>query len=262
LTYPWMPQGEHLLRRNYLPADLEAGLKSAAVDRTVIVQAHQSVDETRWLLAIADKTEFVDGVVGWVDLADDRLSETLDDLQRNPYFSGVRHIWHDEPDPAWILRADVVRGLGELAARGIPYDLLVRPIHLPLIEPLLNQIPNLKTVVDHIGKPLIHERAFEPWLTDLRLVAEIPNVWCKLSGMVTEADMENWTVDDLRPYVGYVLEMFGADRLMFGSDWPVSLQASSYERVVGSIDEALGPLSKFDRIKIFGTNAVDFYSLE
>lgn len=257
-----MPQGEHLLRRNYLPVDLEPGLKSAGIDRTVIVQAHQSVDETRWLLAMADKIEFVAGVVGWVDLTDDRLSETLDDLQQNPYFSGVRHIWHDEHDPAWILRADVVRGLGELAERGIPYDLLARPIHLPLIEPLLDQIPDLKTVVDHIGKPLIHERALEPWLTDLRLVAQIPNVWCKLSGMVTEADMENWTVDDLQPYAGYVLEMFGADRLMFGSDWPVSLQAASYERVVGSTYEALGPIKEIDRIKIFGANALDFYSLE
>ena len=262
LEYSWMPEGESPLRRNFLPADLRPLIADAGVDRTVIVQAHQSMDETYWLLDLADETDFVAGVVAWVDLADPNVGATLDELMTRRYFCGVRHLWHDEADLGWVVRPDVIRGLEELAARGIAYDLLSRPPHLTYIPELLEKVPDLRTVVDHISKPLIAEGETEPWSTDLARVAEIPTVMCKVSGMVTEADHESWTPDDLRPYVERVVELFGYDRLMFGSDWPVCTQAATYGQVSDAARDTLGPLSDSDRGAVFGGNAARFYRLD
>ncbi len=257
-----MPEGDSPLRRDRLPADLEPLLREAGVQRTVAVQAHQSLAETRWLLRLAAETEFIAGVVGWVDLADPEVGRVLDELLADPHLKGLRHIWHDEPDDAWILRPAVVRGLRELADRGLPYDLLPRPQHLSYIPRLLEQVPGLRTVIDHIAKPPIATGEFEPWLTDLRAVASIPGVHCKLSGMVTEADHASWTPDDLKPYVAHVVELFGYDRLMFGSDWPVCTLAGSYGQVFAAAEAALGPLPDEARAAVFGGNAVRFYGLE
>ena len=262
LDYSWMTDGESVLRRDFLPADLRPLIDDAGVDRTVIVQAHQSMDETHWLLDLADETDFVAGVVAWVDLADPDVGATLDELTERRYFCGVRHLWHDEADLAWVVRPDIVRGLSELAARGIAYDLLSRPPHLPYIPELLEQVPDLRTVVDHISKPPIAEGETEPWSIDFARVAENPTVMCKVSGMVTEADHENWTPDDLRPYVERVVELFGYDRLMFGSDWPVCTQAATYGQVISAYREALGRLSDTDRDAVFGGNATRFYRLD
>ncbi len=262
LDYSWMPEDESPLRRDFLPADLRPLIADAGVDRSVIVQAHQSMDETYWLLDLADETDFVAGVVAWVDLADPNVGATLDKLTERRYFCGVRHLWHDEADLGWVVRPDIVRGLRELAARGIAYDLLSRPPHLPFIPQLLKGVPDLRTVVDHISKPLIAEGEIEPWSTDLARVAENPTVMCKVSGIVTEADHENWTPDDLRPYVERVVELFGYDRLMFGSDWPVCTQAATYGQVVSAYREVLGPLSDTDRDAVFGGNAACFYRLD
>ena len=262
LDYSWMPEDESPLRRDFLPADLRPLIADAGVDRSVIVQAHQSMDETYWLLDLADETDFVAGVVAWVDLADPNVGATLDELTERRYFCGVRHPWHDEVDFAWVVRPDIVRGLRELAVRGIAFDLLSRPPHLPFIPQLLNEVPDLRTVVDHISKPLIAEGEIEPWSTDLARVAENPTVMCKVSGMVTEAVHESWTLEDLRPYVERVVEVFGYDRLMFGSDWPVCTQAAAYGQVVSAYREALGPLSDSDRDAVFGGNAARFYRLD
>ena len=261
LDYDWMPTGDNVLRQNRLPSDLKPLIDSVGVERTVIVQAHSSLEEAHWLLDLAAENEFVAGVVAWVDLSDPGVGSTLDELQRDPHFKGVRHIWHDEPDDGWIMRLDVLRGLRELAKRDIPFDLLPRPQHLKYIPRLLDAIPDLRTVVDHIAKPLIGEGVFEPWESDLRRVADIPGVYCKISGMVTEADHERWKPDHLTPYVSRVVEMFGYDRLMFGSDWPVCTLAGTYEQVFRAADHALGPISDEARAAVFGGNAERFYGL-
>ena len=262
LDYPWMPPGESVLRRNYLPEDLAPALAQAGVNKTVIVQAHQSIEETMWLLDIAENTEFVAGVVGWVDLTAPDVGNTLDELQANPWFKGVRHIWHDEPDDDWLARPGPVNGLREIAARGLAYDFLVRPQHLKYVPEIMEKVPDLRSVIDHIAKPLIAEKVIEPWLEDLREVANIPGMMCKVSGMVTEADMDNWSADDLAPYVAHVLGMFGYDRLMYGSDWPVCLQAGSYQQVFGAAKKTLSSLTSEESEAVFGKNAARFYRLD
>ena len=261
LDYDWMPPGENVLRQNRLPSDLKPLIDEVGVQKTVIVQAHSSIEEARWLLQLAAENDFVAGVVAWVELADPDVGNTLDQLQQDPHFKGVRHIWHDEPDDAWIMQPAVINGLKELARRDIPFDLLPRPQHLPYIPRVLDAVPDLRTVVDHIAKPLIAERVFEPWLSDLKRVAEIPGVHCKISGMVTEADTENWKPDDLTPYVDKVVDMFGYNRLMFGSDWPVCTLAGSYKQVFHAASRALGKMSVADRNAVFGGNAERFYGL-
>ncbi|MCH7740310.1 MAG: amidohydrolase family protein [Chloroflexi bacterium] len=259
--YSWMPSGESVLKKNHLPADLKPLMDDVGVDKTVVVQAVQSIEEARWLLDLADENDFVAGVVAWVDLQSPDLGRDLDELQARAKFCGIRHIWHDEPDDDWIVRPDVIRGLRELASRNIPYDLLPRPQHLRYIPQLLAEVPGLRTVIDHIAKPLIAEGVMEPWAAEMAEIASNPSVFCKFSGMVTEADHENWSVDDLRPYAEQVVGMFGYDRLMFGSDWPVSTLASEYQRTFRAYNAALGDLSEADHANVFGGNAERFYGL-
>ena len=259
--YPWMPGPGHVLHRTFLPEDLKPWLDKNGVNKTVIVQADQSVEEARWLLAHAEKHKFVAGVVGWVDLRDPEVGLVLDELAQNPRFKGVRHVWHDEPNDGWILQPEVIGGLKEVAARGLTYDFLTFPRHLRHIPEVLERVPGLRTVVDHISKPPITRGELEPWRSDLRKVAEIPGVYCKLSGMVTEADLDNWTIEDLRPYGDAVIEMFGCGRLMYGSDWPVCTMAASYDRVFEAARALLSGVSEEDRRAVFGENARQFYRL-
>lgn len=261
LSYDWMGPGASPLKRNFLPRDLKPLIDRAGVDKTVIVQAHASLDEARWIVSLAERHEFIAGTVCWVDLAGPGLGKTLDELQKSRYFNGVRHIWHDEPDDGWILRPAVVRGLRELARRGIPYDLLTYPQHLKFVPRLFDRVPDLSGVIDHISKPAIAKAQFEPWGADMAKVAEIPSVHCKVSGMVTEARRGLWKASDLKPYVRHVVEVFGTERLMFGSDWPVCTLAGTYQQVYDAAQEALGRLSKGERARVFGGNAIRFYRL-
>jgi L-fuconolactonase len=261
LDYPWMPPGPSVLRRNYLPDDLEPILADHRFDGTVVVQANVVMEETWWLLDLAARHESILGVVAWLDLTNPELGRTLDRCQRHPRFKGVRHIVHDEPDLRWLLRDNVVRGLNELARRGIPYDLLLRPPHLPLIPELADRVPALRMVIDHIAKPLIAAHLMDPWARDIEIAAQIPGMHCKLSGMITEADHKQWTADDLRPYVQHVLKLFGPDRLMFGSDWPVCKLAGSWKQALAAFTQACGPLPQTEREKILGGTAMRFYQL-
>jgi L-fuconolactonase len=261
LQYPWMPPGENVLRRNYLPGDLAPILEENRFDGCVTVQASHSMEETRWLLDLAASTPFVLGAVVWVDLTDPSLPGLLDDLQRHPKFKGVRHQVHDEPDPEWLLRPGVIAGLQELARREIPYDLLVRPLHLPLIPRLADAVPALRMVIDHIAKPAIAARQFDPWAQDIAASAQVPGLCCKLSGMITEADHANWTAEDLRPYVQHVLSVFPPERLMFGSDWPVCKLAGTWKRVLAAFTQAIGPQSMETREQLLGATAKRFYRL-
>lgn len=276
--YYWMPPGPNVLRRNYLPDDMKPLLERTGVSRTVLVQAHLSVDEARFLLDIAEGSDFVAGVVAWVDLTSRNVGNVLDELVRHHPLStrmergtggevssplvGIRHQVEDDPDEAWLSRPTAIRGLKEVAARGLTYDLLVRPQHLKYVPPLAEKVPGLRMVVDHIAKPPIATGEMEPWATDIAAVAAIPSIYCKVSGMVTEADHTRWKVEDLKPYVARVVELFGFDRLMWGSDWPVCLLAASYERVLSSTLEALGPISQDDMAKFLGRNAKEFYRLK
>ena len=258
--YSWMSEGSPL-STDYGPNDLEPLIQGAGVDYTVIVQAVSSPDEARWLLEMAEQHEFIAGVVGWVDLTDPEVGYTLDELQRSKYFKGVRHIWEGEDDPGWIVNSGAIVGLKELVRRNLSFDFLAKPANLPFIPQVMDQIPDLRAVVDHIAKPLIEDHVVEPWLSDMRKVASINGMHCKISGMVTEADQQNWTIDDLRPYVHHVLGMFGADRLMFGSDWPVSTLASEYRTVAEVARRILASLSPAAKADIFGGTATRFYRL-
>ena len=262
LDYGWMPPGDSVLRRDYLPEDLAPVLARNGVSRTVLVQAHESVEEAGWLLDLAGASDFVAGVVAWVNLASPDVGRVLDGLMKRPKLVGVRHGVEHDADQAWLTRDASVRGLKELEARGLRYDLLTRPHQLAHIPPLAEKAPDLRMVVDHISKPPISTGEMEPWATDIAEVAAIPGIYCKVSGMVTEADQSAWKPEDLEPYVAHVLRVFGAGRLMFGSDWPVCLLAASYDEVLGAALQALGPVSDDDRAKILGGNAIDFYGLD
>ena len=259
--YPWMPGGESPLRRNFLPQQLETILKRNRFDGSVVVQANVIIEETHWLLDLASQHEFIRGVVGWVDLTDARLGHTLDDLGRHPKFKGVRHLVHDEPDVNWLLRADVLAGLEELARRAIPYDLLLRPLHLKLVPRLAERLPELRLVIDHIAKPPIAPQTMDGWAEDMEAAAQLPQLNCKLSGMITEAG-RNWNAVHLRPYVQHVMKLFGPDRLMFGSDWPVCTVAGTWKEVLAAFTQALGPQAVEVREKLLGATAVKFYRLD
>jgi L-fuconolactonase len=262
LQYPWMPAGESPLRRTYLPSDLEPILKRNRFDGSVVVQANVVLEETRWLLELTGQHDFIRGVVGWVDLTDVRVGATLDELQQHPKFKGVRHLVHDEPDVNWLVRDDVLRGLGELARRGIPFDLLLRPPHLPLVLRVAERIPELRMVIDHIAKPSIAAQRLDGWAEDMEAASKIPHMFCKLSGMITEDDPRGWNAEHLRPYVQHVLPLFGPDRLMFGSDWPVCTLAGTWKEVLAAFTQAVGPQSMEVREKLLGGTAATFYALD
>lgn len=265
-TYPWMSPSDAVLYRNYLPSDLKPLMDDVGVHRCVFVQANHDVNENRWVLELADQHDFIAGVVGWVDLTAADVDETLAEFAAHPKFVGIRHITHDEPDDDWIVRDDVLRGLKLLKKHNLTFDLLFRPQHLKHVPRLVREMPEQKFVIDHIAKPRIREGVMDGWLEDMRVAASIENVYCKLSGMITEADHERWTSDDLKPFVAQVVDMFGFDRVMFGSDWPVCNLAGNYSKVfvglTNALVDGLGPISLSDQELLFGGTAAGFYGLD
>jgi L-fuconolactonase len=252
------------LRRDFSLADLAAAMAGSGIDRTVVVQTVADVGETVELLRLATASPIVSGVVGYVDLTAPRLGEQLDRLcagAGGAHLVGVRSLVQDEPDPEWLLRADVVRGLRAVAARGLAYDLLIKPHHLAAATAVTGLVPEGRFVVDHAAKPAIASGLIEPWATELARLARRPNVWCKLSGLVTEADWSSWSVADLRPYADRVLACFGPQRTLFGTDWPVCTVAASYAAVVRTAEELLDGLPPSDRDAVLGATASDVYRL-
>ncbi len=230
------------LRRAFTPDDLKPLLEKNSIDRTVVVQTVPSFEETRELLEAAESAGFIAGVVGWVDLTDPALPETLAGLRAHPAGSrlvGIRHQVHDEPDAGWLLRPEVLRGLGAVADAGLVYDLLIRAPQLDAALGAVRRVPHGRFVVDHIAKPDIAGGGNERWYAGVAELAAEPNVTCKLSGMVTEADWSAWTVDDLLPYARHVLDVFGPHRVMFGSDWPVCTLAATYDEVAAAAADLL-----------------------
>jgi len=257
----WITGEMSVIRRDFLPDELDACCRETGIDGTIAVQADQSERETEFLLGLAEHHPLIRGVVGWVDLRAPDLAKRLEQFRGFPRLRGVRHIAQAEPDD-FLTREDVALGIGRLREFGLTYDILVYAHQLPAALALVERFPDQPFVVDHLAKPRIRERVMEPWTTHMRALAQHRNVCCKVSGMVTEADWERWRPDDLRPYLDVVFDAFGADRLMFGSDWPVCLLAASYQRVVEVIDTYASQLSAIDRENLFGGTAVRFYQLE
>ena len=260
--YHWMP-ASGALAHDYLPDDLRPLLRRAGVDCTVLVQAAQTEAETAFLLELADETDFVAGVVGWLDFEDEKFAAKLERLMSRAKFVGLRPMLQDLADDAYILRPPVIDSLRHLESLDLPFDILTFPRHLPHVLRALEQVPTLRAVVDHVSKPSIGERKLDGWAANLTALAAHRNIRCKLSGMVTEADHVNWRPADLEPFVLRVLDAFGEDRLMFGSDWPVCLQAASYAEVLNALRTILDrrlTANGFD--KVFGRNAVEFYKLK
>jgi L-fuconolactonase len=249
------------IRRTYLPSDLAPHLNATGVNYSIFVQAQHHLDETRWALKLAEKNATLAGVVGWVDLASPDCEAQLDEFVDHPSFAGIRHVVQDEPDDDFIVRDDIVRGLKVLERKGVPYDLLFYTKHLRHAATLGGVLPELPMVINHLSKPEIKAGNIDEWREDLQAAAERPNIYCKLSGMITEADWENWSVDDLRPYVESAVEAFGVERCMFGSDWPVCELAGTYEQVFNVLSELISELSDDEQARILGGTAAAFYGL-
>lgn len=260
--YGWL-EGEGLapIRRNFLPPDLQPHLAAAGVGRAIVVQTQHNLEETRWFLSLATRYDFLAGVVGWVDLRSEQCESQLVELMQHPKLVGIRHVTQDEPDDDFVVREDVLRGLRILQKHAVPFDLLFYVKHLRHAATLARQFPDLPLVLDHLAKPHIKDARMDDWLPDFRAAAAFPYVYCKLSGLITEADWRHWRPADLQPYVQEALELFGPQRLMFGSDWPVCELAGTYEQVFAATLDAIGPLSQTERRDIFGGTAQRFYGL-
>jgi L-fuconolactonase len=259
----WIPEHSPL-RRDFALTDLEPEASAAGVTRTVLVQTVTGPEETPELLALADRHELIAGVVGWTDLTRPDIADELARLRRLPggaHLKGIRHQVQGEPDPRWLLRPDVRRGLAALADAGLVHDLVVLPHQLPACVEAARSAPGLTFVLDHVGKPPIASGALEPWATHLRALAALPNTVCKLSGLVTEADPVTWTVADLRPYAETALAAFGPERVMYGSDWPVCTQSATYAQVLESARKLTAGLGAREHTAVFEGTARRVYGL-
>ncbi len=260
--YGWIAPEMTTLKQNRLPGDLAPLLTATGLSGTVAVQARQSLAETEWLLSLADRNDFIRGVVGWVDLCSPEVNSQLARFARHPRFKGVRHVVQDEPDDAFMLRPDFQRGLRALADHHLTYDILIYPRHLPVARQLVERFPEQPFVIDHLAKPDIRAGVVEPWAQEMRRLAAFPNVFCKVSGMVTEADWQRWQPQDFVPYLDVVFGAFGPERLMFGSDWPVCTLAASYQQVVDLLRSYTNLLSREAQDQVWGETAIRFYHLE
>ena len=261
--YDWLENpGLASIKRDFMPADLRAIIEKAGVDKTVFVQTQHNLAETRWSLELAEQYDFIAGVVGWVDLASEHCETQLLEFKDNPKFVGVRHVVQDEPSDDFVVRPEVIRGLQVLEKHGVPFDLLFFVKHLKHASTLARALPDLPMVINHLAKPRIKDGAMDDWIDDFRSAARFENIYCKLSGLVTEANWNKWTPADLKPYVETALECFGPERCMFGSDWPVCELAASYQQVHAALVETIGPLGKDELDFVFGKTAERFYNLQ
>jgi L-fuconolactonase len=262
IEYPWISEKVPILKRDYLPSDLEPLLRQRKLDGTVAVQARTMLKESWWLLELAKEHSIIKGVVGWVNLLDPRVANDLAALSKETKFKGVRHVLQDEPDERFMLKPEFVQGISQLKQFGLAYDLLIYPKQLPAAIELVSRFPEQPFVLDHIAKPQIRDGILEPWAHNIRELGRYPNVMCKVSGMATEAKPKAWKVADFQPYWDVVFDTFGEDRIMYGSDWPVALLgADEYKDVYDLAKNLAAKLSPAAQEKFFGGNAAKFYRL-
>jgi L-fuconolactonase len=258
----WITDAMSVLKRDFLPQELSEECKANGIAASVAVQADQSENETLFLLEMAEDNAQIAGVVGWVDLTSANVNGRLQFFSRHEKLRGFRHVAQAEPDDRFLLRPDFVRGISYLRPFGFTYDILIYPRHLPAAIELVSKFPGQRFVIDHLAKPEIKSNDSAFWATHIRRIAECPNVYCKLSGLVTEADWWNWKASDFKPYLDVVHDAFGPERLMFGSDWPVCLLAASYGQVKQIIDDFFHECTAEQKENIFGGNAIRFYGLK
>jgi L-fuconolactonase len=260
--YGWIDDSIAALRRDFLPDDLKPELERNGFQGCVAVQARQTLEETRWLLELAERAPFILGVVGWVDLRSPRLRFELESFAQKSKLVGVRHIVQSEPDERFLLQPDFLRGIAMLEEFDLAYDILIYPRHLPVAAEFVARFPRQRFVLDHLAKPAIKSGALDPWSRGIRELAAFKNVFCKVSGLVTEADWQAWKPEDMRPYLEVAFECFGPSRLMVGSDWPVCTVAAPYSRMMDMVKDYLGKYSAEERDAVLGGNAAKFWRLK
>ena len=259
--YGWIDESMSLLRRDFLPDDLVREIAAAGIDGTVAVQARQTMEETRWLLELADECEAIRGVVGWAPIAGEEFPSVMEEFEYRRKLKGLRHVIQGEKDENYILRADFNAGIRALEDSGLVYDILIYERQLPQTIEFVDEYPGQVFVLDHVAKPLIGAGVMEPWAERMRELGQRENVWCKVSGMVTEADWRGWSAERMRPYLDVAVEAFGPERLMAGSDWPVCLVASEYGRWFEVLNEYFAGFSESEREALFGGTATEVYGL-
>lgn len=259
--YGWIDGTMKALRRDFLPADAKPEVEAAGFNHVVAVQARQTLEETRWLLELADQNPLIAGVVGWVDLQSNDVRIQLGRFAQNKKLVGVRHIVQGERDDRFLLKPEFTRGIAVLQDFNLAYDILIFPRHLPVALEFVKMFPKLRFVLDHLAKPEIKAGKIKDWERDVRALAEQPHVFCKASGMVTEADWKAWTPTQLERYLDVTFEAFGAERMMVGSDWPVCKVAGEYEKVMGVFKDYVGELSETEQQAVLGGNATRFWKL-
>jgi L-fuconolactonase len=261
VEYSWIDESMALLRRDFLPPNLLPELNRRKIDACIAVQARQSLQETKWLLELAERFPFVAGVVGWVDLQSSDVHSQLKAVATNPKLVGIRHIVQSEPDDLFLMRPDFLRGVAILEEFDLAYDILIYPKHLPVAAEFARQFPRQRFALDHMAKPPIRSGDIQAWSDGIQRLAEFPNVHCKFSGLVTEADWQHWKPEDIVPYLNVAFRAFGPDRLMAGSDWPVCLVAASYEQTLDLVENYLNQYGSAVRDAVLGGNAQRFWRL-
>lgn len=259
--YSWISDQMNVLKRDFLPGDLLAEIEKIEFEGSIAVQARQSIEETRWLLDIAGKNDFIKGVIGWIDLCSAESENQIREFVSNRKFAGVRHVLQDEPDDRFMLTGSFLRGISILAKYNLVYEILILPKQLPFAEEMVRSFPEQKFVLDHIAKPFIKDRIISPWKEDIQNLARHNNVSCKISGMVTEAKWKGWKKEDFKPYLDVVFEAFGPSRLLIGSDWPVCTVSSSYIKTMKIVLDYIQSFSREERDMILGKNAIRIYTL-
>jgi L-fuconolactonase len=260
--YAWIDDSMSSLRRDFLPDDLKPELRRAEFDGSIAVQARQTIEETQWLLRLAETSPSILGVIGWVDLQSPDVRSQLAGFAGNPKLLGVRHIVQSEADDRFLLRADFLRGIGALEEFGLTYDILIYPRHLPVAAEFVARFPRQRFVLDHLGKPAIKAGQIQSWESGIRELAHFPNVFCKLSGLVTEADWANWKPTQMKPYLDVAFDCFSPERLMIGSDWPVCELAASYGEVMDLVITYLDGFPDKAREAVLGGNAQQFWKVK
>jgi len=259
--YGWIDESMDVLRRDFLPTDLRAAMATAEVDGTIAVQARQTLEETRWLLDLAEANEEIRGVVGWAPIAGEEFPGCMEEFDGRDKLKGLRHVIQGEKDEHYILREDFNSGIRTMAGSGLVYEILIYERHLEDTIHFVDEHPEQVFVLDHIAKPLIAGSVMEPWVSRMKELGDRENVWCKASGLVTEAKWDAWTPETLKPYLDVVVEAFGPERVMAGSDWPVCLVATGYAQWWGVLRDYFAQFSEVERARIFGETATEVYGL-